>query len=64
LRQAMAKASPCRNLKSGSIRLAFEKSRFAIRFSNAAPFAAPATITVEHPFQVPRDATSEANCML
>jgi hypothetical protein len=32
--------------------------RCAIRFSNAPPsLAAPATITVEHPFQVPRDAT-------
>ena len=32
--------------------------RFAIRFSNAPPsFEAPATITVEHPFQKPADAT-------
>lgn len=31
--------------------------RFAIRFSNApVPFALPATITVEHPLQVPPDA--------
>jgi len=32
--------------------------RFAMRFSNApAPFAVPTTISVEHPFQVPDDAT-------
>jgi hypothetical protein len=32
--------------------------RFAMRFSNApVPFATPATITVEHPFQVPDDGT-------
>jgi hypothetical protein len=31
--------------------------RFAIRFSNApVPFAGPATISIEHPFQKPDDA--------
>jgi hypothetical protein len=35
-----------------------QPDRFAMRFSNApTPFSVPTTISVEHPYQVPNDAT-------